>query len=640
MGAGELASKKTIGRAIYLSVSIGAGAWVVLDSVREMTAAPPGLAWLVLVGLTILAGSFTVTLPALPAKLSASETFVLTATLLFGPSVGAITVLVDSLAIAFWSSCARSTPARFLFNVVAPATAIRTAAEVFFGAAGLRAGEIGRVNTGGLVLAILGLAFLYFASNTLLVAGAMVADRGSAALKMWRRNLPVVSVNYLVGAFIAMFLVGYIDEVNVTVLGIVIPVLIVSYVTFKTSIGRLDDANRHVSQISDLYLSTIEALAMAVDAKDQITHGHIRRVQVFATQLAQRLGVHDDAQLKAIETAALLHDMGKLAIPEFILNKPGKLTVAEFEKMKRHADIGADLLSSISFPYPVIPIVRHHHENWNGTGYPSKLAGHDIPLGARILSVVDCFDALTSDRPLHPKMSDDESFRILRERSGSMYDPLIVDTFIQVFPEIAPSAIRAGQQARSLVPTFSPNKRPAALEQIRSNAAQSSVIGELGPAVLHTSSLQEAMEVTGQYVGMLTPATVCALFVLELDANTLICTHSVGDHAALLKGLAVPHGERPTGWAAAHETVMANSPASLDLEERAARFDPPLQSALVAPLLRDGKAVGALSVYSPLLNPFNDDHRTPLSVSLTHWQSILQRSPNRGSRPLPARTTP
>jgi putative nucleotidyltransferase with HDIG domain len=574
-----------------------------------MIAAPPGLAWLVLVGLTILAGSFTVTLPALPAKLSASETFVLTATLLFGPSAGAITVLVDSLAISFWSRTARNTPARFLFNAVAPATAIRAAAEVFFGVTKLRPGEIGSVNTGGLVAAILGLAFFYFACNTLLIAGAMVADRGSAALKMWRRNLPAVSVNYLVGGFIAMFVVAYIDEVNVAVLGIVIPVLLVSYVTFKTSIGRLDDANRHVQQISDLYLSTIEALAMAVDAKDQITHGHIRRVQVFATQLAQRLGVHDDAQLRAIETAALLHDMGKLAIPEFILNKPGKLTAAEFEKMKRHADIGADLLSSISFPYPVIPIVRHHHENWNGTGYPSRLAGHDIPLGARILSVVDCFDALTSDRPYRPRMSDEESFRILRERSGSMYDPLIVDTFIQVFPEVAPAAIRAGQQARSLVPTFSPNKRPAALEEIRTNAAQSSVLGQFGPAVTHTSSLDEAIQVTAQYVGMLTPATVCALFVLEPDTNSLRCIRSAGDDSSILPGLVIPHGERTTGWACAHETVMANSPATLDLEERAGRFDPPLRSALVAPLLRDGRVVGSLSVYSTQTNPYTDDHQ-------------------------------
>ena len=160
-----------------------------------------------------------------------------------------------------------------------------------------------------------------------------------------------------------------------------------------------------------LYLSTIEALAMAVDAKDQITHGHIRRVQVYAVELAKRLGVHEERQLRAIETAALLHDMGKLAIPEHILNKPGKLTDAEFDKMKRHADIGADLLSSVRFPYPVVPIVRHHHEAWDGSGYPSGIARTDIPLGARILSVVDCFDA-HSDRPYRPRLEKDEAFRI------------------------------------------------------------------------------------------------------------------------------------------------------------------------------------------------------------------------------------
>ena len=133
---------------------------------------------------------------------------------------------------------------------------------------------------------------------------------------------------------------------------------------------------RHVAQMNDLYMSTIEALAMAVDAKDQITHGHIRRVQVFALELAKRLGVSEERQLNAIATAALLHDMGKLAIPEHILNKPGKLTPAEFDKMKRHADIGADLLTSVRFPYPVVPIVRHHHENWDGTGYPDGNLRH------------------------------------------------------------------------------------------------------------------------------------------------------------------------------------------------------------------------------------------------------------------------
>ena len=138
---------------------------------------------------------------------------------------------------------------------------------------------------------------------------------------------------------------------------------------------------------------------MAIDAKDQITHGHIRRVQKYAVGLARHLGVKDESQIQAIEAASLLHDMGKLAIPEYILNKPGRLTPIEFEKMKAHASIGADILSAVAFPYPVVPIVRHHHENWNGLGYPDGLSGASIPIGARILAVVDCFDALTSDRP-------------------------------------------------------------------------------------------------------------------------------------------------------------------------------------------------------------------------------------------------
>ena len=190
---------------------------------------------------------------------------------------------------------------------------------------------------------------------------------------------------------------------------------------------------------------------MAVDAKDQITHGHIRRVQVYAVELAKRLGVKDDRQLKAIEAAALLHDMGKLAIPEHILNKPGKLTAAEFETMKRHAAIGADLLSSIRFPYPVVPIVRHHHENWNGRATRLESPGPDIPLGARILSVVDCFDALNSDRPYRPRLSADEAFAILKDRRGTMSDPLVVDTFIDGLSEIAELAHTAGQQARTLL---------------------------------------------------------------------------------------------------------------------------------------------------------------------------------------------
>jgi len=593
-------------------VVIAVGLLAVALAVSEIFRKPPAVDWLILVALTVLAGCFTIKLPSVPANLSVSETFIFTAVLLFGPAAGTITVLVDSLVISFWTKSTRSTLERFLFNVTAPAIAIRVASAFFFAASGTTPGAVEKAPLGTLVLPVFGLAVLYFAANTALIAGAVLSQGGRVPIQPWRKNLPAVAINYFLGSSIAIFMVAFADGINLGVVGIIVPILLVSYHTFRTSMGRLEDANRHVSHISELYLSTIEALAMAVDAKDQITHGHIRRVQVYATLLAERLGVQDQHQLRAIEAAALLYDMGKLAIPEYILNKPGKLTAAEFEKMKRHADIGADLLSSISFPYPVIPIVRHHHENWDGSGYPSRLSTHDIPLGARILSVVDCFDALTSDRPYRPALSTDEAFGILRERRGTMYDPLVVDTFIEVFPEISPAAVQAGQQARTLVPTLAADKTHSGpLDQIRTTAAQSTILRECPLALAHSTSVREAMDVTSQFVGMLIPqVTACALFKYSPESETLTCTQATGLPA--LKGLIIKKGERTTGWAVANETTMANSPAELDLQERVELSSPRLNIAMVAPLQRDRTIIGALAVYSTSAEPFDADHQYAL----------------------------
>jgi putative nucleotidyltransferase with HDIG domain len=249
--------------------------------------------------------------------------------------------------------------------------------------------------------------------------------------QIWRQNFLWLSLSFFSGASVSILLVTVSREVNLSSLAVIIPLLVLSYLTYHTSMARVEDANRHVRNLNHLYLSTIETLAMAIDAKDQVTHGHIRRVQQHSVSLARYVGVNDERLIQAIEAASLLHDMGKLAVPEHILNKPGKLSVAEFEIMKTHASVGADLLAAIEFPYPVIPIVRHHHENWDGSGYPDGLSGTDIPIGARILSVIDCFDALTSDRPYRPRLTDAEAIRILLERRGSMYDPLIVDAFIE-----------------------------------------------------------------------------------------------------------------------------------------------------------------------------------------------------------------
>ena len=410
----------------YAVTVICVGVGVIIESLWRLYSDPPGVEWFLLALLTLLTGSFTVKVPSLPAKLSVSEPFVFTSALLFGPAAGTITVVLDALVISLWMKRSRRTLVRTLFNAAAPAIALRVGSEAFFLLTTVEPGNISRTDVGGLIIPIFLFALIYFLANTMLVAGALATERRQSTFEIWRKNFPTVSLSYFVGGSIGLLIVASTEDIDWAVLSIIIPLLLISYLTFRGSMGRLEDANRHVEQVNDLYLSTIEALALAVDAKDQITHGHIRRVQVYAVQLAERLGVSDKQHIKAIEVAALLHDMGKLAIPEHILNKPGKLSKAEFHKMKRHAAIGADLLSSVRFPYPVVPIVRHHHESWVGGSYPSGIAGTDIPLGARILSVVDCFDALTSDRPYRPRLSNEAAFDILRERSGT----------IEVDPEI------------------------------------------------------------------------------------------------------------------------------------------------------------------------------------------------------------
>jgi putative nucleotidyltransferase with HDIG domain len=593
---------------------VAVGLLVVGESLLAVSTSPPGLEWFILAALTLFTGSFTVKVPAISARISVSETFIFASVLLFGPAAGTITVVLDALVISFWLDPRNQRASKILFNVAAPAIAIRTASEIFFSLSGATPGEIGREDIARLITPVFSFAVLYFVINTGLVARALAFEKQQPPVRLWFQNFPGVSVNYFVGSSVAMLIVAYTDEIDLTVLSIIVPLLLVSYYTFRSSMGRLDDANRHVGQMNDLYMSTIEALAMAVDAKDQITHGHIRRVQVFALELAKRLGVSEDRQLKAIATAALLHDMGKLAIPEHILNKPGKLTSAEFDKMKRHADIGADLLTSVRFPYPVVPIVRHHHENWDGTGYPSGISGTDIPLGARILSVVDCFDALTSDRPYRPRLSVEDAFAIVRERRSRMYDPLVVDTFIRTYAEIAPLAMNAGQEARSLVDASIQSiparpQGPESLAHIRTNAFESAILEQFTKEVAKAGSVAASFQSATRCLRQVTPGTVYALFEYAAEADDLVCHHTVGDEQRLLDGLRIKLGERVTGWSAANLRSSVNSDASLDLAQIANFFTPPLRSTICTPLAKGDRLVGVLSAYSSKTGAFDESHQ-------------------------------
>jgi putative nucleotidyltransferase with HDIG domain len=594
----------------YVGIVIVAGIAALVHSAIAISGNPPPRAWLTLATLTLLTGSLTLKIPTVSARLSISEVFVFAAVLWFGPSVATFIVALDTFVATLWLPGQNRAPLRTLFNISAGCSAIWIASHLFQWVTFASGSPRPAIEDLLLPVALLGVA--YFGVNSFLIATALSFEHRSSAIEIWRRNFLWLGLNHLVGASVAVMLVTFASSISMPALSVIVPLLVITYLMFRMSLGRLDDAHRHVSQVNEMYLSTIEALALAVDAKDQITHGHIRRVQVYTVELARRLGVRDARQLKAIEAAALLHDMGKLAIPEHILNKPGPLTAAEFDNMKRHTDIGADLLSSVRFPYPVVPIVRHHHENWDGTGYPTGLAGVDIPLGARILSVVDCFDALTSDRPYRPRLSTSEAFDILKERRGRMYDPMVVDAFISAHSEIAPLATAAGEQARSLVTSSEKSSAHGGhpLDDIRETAAQSSGLSEYQRELQRATTTEAAIRVASEYARLLTPVTACAVYKYFPDIDLLRCIECSGPEGHRLDGLAIKRGERVTGWAAANHRSVTNSKAELDLLALAYSFDPPLLAAIAAPYFgAQDKLLGVLTGYSVKDNVFTDAHR-------------------------------
>lgn len=624
----------TAGR-IYLGAVIAAGLVVVMHSVQTLYIDSVGLEWFVLAGLTLLSGSFTVKIPSIPARLSVSETFVFAAVILFGPAAATMIVALDSLVISFWLDPNLKRGLRILFNLSAPAFSIWIAGKVFFAIAGVPPLSQAPQPLLSLLLPLFLLAVVYFLLNSWLIAIAVGIERSLAVVDVWRRNFMWLSLNYFSGASVAVLLLPYLQVQHyafLRIIGLLLPLLLISYLTIKTALGRVDDANRHLTELNHLYLSTIETLAMAIDAKDQITHGHIRRVQIYAVGLAKAMGLAEDAQIKAVEAAALLHDMGKLAVPEYILNKPGPLTAAEFEKMKLHASVGADILSAIDFPYPVVPIVRHHHECWNGTGYPDGLKGTDIPIGARILSVVDCFDALTSDRPYRPRLADSEALTILAERRGTMYDPLIVDTFARVYKEIAPpeeststsNALAAITYGGQVGPVQAPSTS-SRFNEISSSTEETLLLYEMARSLTGRLSLGEAADMITKHLRRVVPATTCVFFVYDESSDDLYAAHASGENAAHFAGVRVPMGQRLTGWVAANRQTILNSDPTLDLGEVARSLRPPLNSCLSTPLMTPTTLVGTLTVYSPHRQAFNDEHRRVLEVIAKQVsQTILQ----------------
>jgi putative nucleotidyltransferase with HDIG domain len=359
--------------------------------------------------------------------------------------------------------------------------------------------------------------------------------------------------------------------------------------------------------------------------------------------LAKALGGLDEQTLKAIQAAALLHDTGKLAVPERILNKPGKLTPAEFDTMKLHVDAGADILSSIDFPYPVVPIVRAHHENWDGTGYPNGLKGADIPIGARILSVVDCYDALTSDRPYRPAMTDEAALEIIRARRGNFYDPAIVDTFERVCRDIGPMPVKPQMQKAMQQISRAAKLPPApvsvpvsAIAPVAEGPDALRALANLARIVSGKPAATDVASMIWSHVKHVVPNASCAFFLNEPASDSVKVKFVAGDASSALQGLEMKLGDRLTGWVAENQQAIINSDAKLDLGPEAVFVG--LNYCVSLPLVNDGELAGVLSLYAA--EPFRDEQTLTLQSVLPHLALMflsIEKRADSGTVSTPAR---
>jgi hypothetical protein len=298
--------------------------------------------------------------------------------------------------------------------------------------------------------------------------------------------------------------------------------------------------------------------------------------------------------------------------------------------MKTHVDVGADILSLVEFPYPVVPIVRCHHENWDGTGYPRGVKGADIPIGARILSVVDCFDALTSDRPYRRAMAKDAAFAILRERSGKMYDPRVVDTFIAVFRTIPVEQPETTEQ-RDVLSRIG-KSRAQKLELSKTDvssplaAASDHVLAFVSLARIASGdgNVSDVLALSSNLIADLMPGVTGAWYLTDAGRVRLTVAHAFGPGAPAVHGMTVGVGERLTGWVAATRQAIVQSDAALDLEARAQLAEPPLSSCLSVPLMKGDLLAGVLSLYGPASVMFDENQGRLLEMIAPHVAGALE----------------
>jgi diguanylate cyclase (GGDEF)-like protein/putative nucleotidyltransferase with HDIG domain len=391
----------------------------------------------------------------------------------------------------------------------------------------------------------------------------------------------------------------------------------------RRQVAKLKVDHKHAEEIAALHLRTIEALAVAIDAKDNTTHQHLERVLLYADAIGRSLHLSED-EMKALRAAALLHDIGKLAVPEYIISKPGRLTEEEFEKMKIHTIVGAEILERVRFPYPVVPMVRSHHERWNGAGYPDGLKGIEIPVGARILAVVDAFDALASDRQYRRALSPQQALAAIRQEAGEAYDPFIVEILEKTYPEVERLIAAAPPQPGAKLSTHlkiekggrSPkaglsvevaSDTNSALYSIAQAKQELQILYELTQALGNSLSVEDTMRLLTNQLQKLIQFDTIAVYLTQ--DGVLRPRFVEGVNARLLAPLQIPLGTGLSGWVAGNGKFSLNGNPAVEpgYVEHPGEFSK-LRSALSVPLDSTKGIIGALTLYSVRPNAFKVDH--------------------------------
>jgi diguanylate cyclase (GGDEF)-like protein/putative nucleotidyltransferase with HDIG domain len=596
--------------------------------------------FLALLLLSSITSAFKVSLPLARSGSTMSVSYAVDflSLIILGPNP---TMIVG--ATSAWSQCTfrmttKNPPYRTLFSMASLVISVQAAGAVFQllgGTPGLEAVTFARM-----ARPLVGAGGAYFALNTALVATAIATSTQQNVFKVWNQNFMWSAPSYFVGALAAAVVAMVISRSvsNYWMALLVAAPLYLTYRSYKIYLGRIEDEQRHVQEVSDLHLATIEALALAIDAKDRTGKSHIRRVQVFAAGLAKAIGMSAN-DIQGVKTAALLHDIGKLAVPEHILSKPGPLTQEEFQKIRIHPQVGAEIIAGVPFPYPVAPLILSHHERWDGKGYPAGMKGDEIPAGARILAVVDYFDALTSERPYHKAMSDEGAVGLLRQEAGKALDPDLVQKFIETLDALRDEAESTTEAMRSLsLPSGQSEKgRPAVgllpeptnktvFDDIALAHREIYALYEIAQAMGTSLGVADTMALISSKLSNLVPFSCCALFLHNEEMEDLRCRFATGIDAEIIQQISVKSGLGLTGWVARNRRTLVNARPSADLEAAGISATTSLQSALVCPLVFNERFIGTLSVYHIDAGCFTDDHRRLLDRVCEQAAAVIYNS--------------